>query len=204
MLLTKPLRLALPLLGSALMLALTLPGAISMEMSVNGQRMLLSGSIKSGDQYKFRDLIAAHANVKIIELKSTGGNIVAAGEMGRQIREKSLTTSVDGATSVCGSACTILFAAGVQRLYINGEMIKDGPGSPKNGRGLGYHEGNSFLANGKRGQSGSATGAVINWYYEFGAKQAAELATKADWKHFYYVSSPRALQMGLATEIKRK
>ena len=200
--LSKRVRSLLLFIGSILILMLPALESKSMEMTVNGQRLFLSGSIKSGDQYKFRDLLAAHSDIKLIDLKSTGGNIAAAGEIGRQIREKSLTTSVDGSTSVCGSACTIIFAAGVQRIYLNGSMIKDGPGSPKNGRGLGYHEGNNFLANGKRGQSGSATGAAINWYYEFGSGRASALATKADWKHFYYVSSQTALEMGLATDIK--
>ena len=69
--------------------------------------------------------------------------------------------------------------------------------------GLGYHEGNNFLASGKKGQSGAATGRVIDFYYEFGSGKASSIVTKADWKHFYYVSAATALDLGLATSTKR-
>ena len=122
--------------------------------------------------------------------------------MGRMIRARNLPTVVDASRSACGSACTILFAAGTSRHYVGAEKIQDGVGDMKR-PGLGYHEGNNFLANGKKGQSGAATGRVIDFYYEFGSGKASTLITRADWKHFYYISSATALELGLATSTKR-
>ena len=175
--------------------------ARAITLASKGGGVVVSGSIKPGDQIEFREFIAS-ANPRFIELNSTGGNVNAAGEMGRMIRAKNLPTVVDASRSSCGSACTILFAAGTSRHYVGAENIRDGVGDTKQ-RGLGYHEGANFLANGRKGQSGAATGRVIDFYYEFGSGKASTLITRADWKHFYYISTATALELGLATSAKR-
>ena len=192
----------LALLFSILLSLIFSSEVVAIELGNKGNSVFLSGPIKSGDQFLFKDFLSANSTIKYVDLNSSGGNIRAAGEIGRQIREKNLHTIVDGSRSKCGSSCTILFASGAQRFYVNGASIKDGVRN-KNGLGLGYHEGNDFLADGKRGQSGAATGHLIGWYYEFGSKAAASLATKADWKHFYYVSPETAISLGLATSTRR-
>ena len=177
--------------------------AVAIELGNKGDTLFLSGSIKQGDQFLFRDFLSANSIIKYVDLNTGGGHIEAAGQIGRQIRDKKLHTIVDGSRSKCGSSCTIIFSAGVLRFYVNGAGIKDGVGEMRNGRGLGYHEGDKLLANGKRGQSGAATGEVISWYYEFGSKEARSLITRSDWKHFYYVSPETAISLGLATGTKR-
>jgi len=190
-------------LFSAFAALLTVPHdpARAITLTSKGGGVLLSGGIKPGDHIEFREFIAA-ANPRFIELNSGGGDITAAGEIGRTIRKKNLPTVVDASRSTCGSACTIIFASGATRHYVGGEKIQDGVGDMKR-PGLGYHEGNNFLASGKKGQSGAATGRVIDFYYEFGSGKASSIITKADWKHFYYLSSATALELGLATSTKR-
>ena len=173
--------------------------AQAIEIFEKDNRIFISGSIKPGDQFKFKEFVSEHPTLKIVDLNSGGGFIKAAGQIGDQIRAKSLTTVIDAARSRCGSACTIIFAAGTNRIYLNGSNIKEGVGDMRNGRGLGYHEGNDFLANGKRGQSGAATGEMIEWLYSFGARNAVPLLSKADWQHLYYVPSNTAISLGLAT-----
>ena len=191
------------LLFSAVAALLTVPHnpARAITLTAEGGGVLLSGGIKPGDHIEFREFIAA-ANPRFIELNSGGGDITAAGEIGRTIRKKNLPTVVDASRSTCGSACTIIFASGASRHYVGAEKVQDGVGDMKR-PGLGYHEGNNFLANGKKGQSGAATGRVIDFYYEFGSGKASTLITRADWKHFYYISSATALELGLATSTKR-
>ena len=188
---------------SAFAALLTVPHdtAHAITLATKAGGVLLSGGIKPGDHIEFREFIAS-ANPRFIELDSKGGDINAAGEIGRLIRKKNLPTVVDASRSTCGSACTIIFASGASRHYVGAEKVQDGVGDMKR-PGLGYHEGNNFLASGKKGQSGAATGRVIDFYYEFGSGKASSIVTKADWKHFYYVSAATALDLGLATSTKR-
>jgi hypothetical protein len=188
---------------SAFAALLTVPHdpARAITLTSKGGGVLLSGGIKPGDHIEFREFIAS-ANPRFIELDSKGGDVNAAGEIGRLIRKKNLPTVVDASRSTCGSACTIIFASGASRHYVGAEKVQDGVGDMKR-PGLGYHEGNNFLASGQRGQSGATTGRVIDLYYEFGSGKASSIVTKADWKHFYYISTATALELGLATSAKR-
>jgi len=185
----------------AALLAVPHNPTLAITLTAKGGGVVVSGSIKPGDHIEFREFIAS-ANPRFIELDSKGGDITAAGEIGRTIRKKNLPTVVDASRSTCGSACTIIFASGASRHYVGAEKVQDGVGDMKR-PGLGYHEGNNFLASGKKGQSGAATGRVIDFYYEFGSGKASSIITKADWKHFYYVSAATALDLGLATSTKR-
>jgi hypothetical protein len=187
---------------SILVLVLFFSTAHAIELRFSGNVVYISGRIDPGDEFKFRDAIV-NRTVKYVDLNSPGGNIEAAGQIGRQIRRLGLTTIVDASRSVCGSACTGIFASGTGRLYINAKKVKDGVGSPKNGRGLGFHEGNNWLRDGRKGQSGAATANMIAWYYEFGTPKMADFAKKADWKHYFYVSPETALANGFATSVQK-
>lgn len=176
--------------------------ASAIDLRLSGTTLYLSGLIKPGDEYKFRDFIEGK-QINYINLKSSGGQIRVAGDIGRQIRSKSITTVVDASNNFCRSACTIIFAAGKQRIYSNAEKIKDGVTKLK-GTGLAYHEANNWLRDGRRGQSGAGTAEVINWYYEFGTPNAAKLVTKAGWKEYYYISSSTAKALGIATSTQIK
>ena len=135
-------------------------------------------------------------------ISSQGGWSGDAHEIGRIIRARQLPTVVDASRSVCGSACTIIFASGVSRHYLGAEKIQDRVDEPTK-HGLGYHEGWAILANGKWGQSGRTTGYIIDCYYEFGSGKASTLITRADVKHFYYISAATALELGIATSTRR-
>lgn len=172
----------------------------AIELRLSGNTIQLSGPIKPGDEYKFRDFLQGKT-VKYVNLRSSGGKVRVAGDIGRQIRSKSLTTIVDGSINFCRSACTIIFSAGVNRIYTNAKNISDGVRKSKN-NGLAYHEANDWLRNGRKGQSGAGTAEVINWYYEFGSPNAAKLVTKAGWKEYYYISSSTAIALGIATSTE--
>jgi len=188
-------------LAAVIVLAACCDPAQAITLASKGGGVVISGKIKQGDQFEFRDFVNQNSP-RFVELNSGGGSIEAAGEIGRIIRARKLPTVVDATIHRCGSACTIVFASGVSRHYVAAEKIQDRL-DKTNGRGLGYHEGNRILANGEKGQSGRATGSAVGWYYEFGSGKAASLATKADWKHFYYISAATALDLGIATSTRR-
>lgn len=174
----------------------------AVELRVSGNVLYLSGPIRDGDQFKFRDFIV-DKNIQFINLKSGGGRLIPAGEIGRQIRNKKISTVVDATNNLCGSACTVLFASGVNRYYLNAQNIKDYLGSTKKGKGLAYHHASGWGRDGKRGQLESGTAQLINWYYEFGTPKASDLAVKAGWKNFYYISADTALALGIATSVSK-
>ena len=79
-----------------------------------------------------------------VALNSPGGNVLAAMELGRLIRERRYTTSVGRtvpedrwSTTIageCNSACAIAFLGGIQRRY------SPDPGTPDGGSRLGFHQ----------------------------------------------------------------
>ena len=175
--------------------------ARAITLTPKGGGVVLSGKIRIGDKLIFREYMAS-ANPRFVELDSQGGWSGDAHEIGRIIRARQLPTVVDASRSVCGSSCTIIFASGASRHYLGAEKIQDRVDEPTK-HGLGYHEGWGILANGKWGQSGRTTGYIIDCYYEFGSGKASTLITRADVKHFYYISAATALELGIATSTRR-
>lgn len=176
--------------------------AVAMEFSVSPPLILAQGDIKNGDENSFKRLLAGlpKGQVRAVVLHSPGGFVHAAGEIGREIREKGLSTVVDGSRTTCVSACTILFAAGVQRLYINSGGVNDGIVA-RAGHGLGFHEGSSADSRDSNGYSGDGTAQVIGLLYEFGVPGAAKLTQSAPPDAVYMVSGAKALEIGLATSL---
>ncbi len=193
----------------SLLIALTAAGALlagasahALEISRSGTTLYLSGSIHPGDDIAFRDAVAS-APTRVIMLNSTGGFVKTAGEMGRLIRKQGLTTVIDAAQAECVSACTLLFASGTTRLYLNAGGLSDGPMALRGFTGLGYHEGSNALSLDSNHYSGPGTAYMIDYYYEFGSSQAAKLITKAPPNLLYRVSGPTAVALGLATGTGR-
>jgi hypothetical protein len=185
---------------SVLITSLAVP-ASALEFSLRGSTVVMSGPVKPGDGVKFEEFMrqADAANARTFVLNSNGGSIGNAMIIARYIRRNSGTTVADGKT-VCESACTVIFAAGTRRHYINAGNLQDRLAGARGG--LGYHEGNNANADG-RGvqQSGQATASMINAYYEFGASSASQFATKAGFKGMYRISGKTALSNGIATSL---
>ena len=177
---------------------------LALEFIKKGDTVIVSGSVRGGDDALFRDFMAepGNANIKIVRLNSTGGIVLAALYMGRIIRAKNMITYVDGKSDNCASACTVLFAAGVKRHYANAQNIKDGVyGFKENAVGLGYHEGRNPISLGGNKYSGQATADMITGYYEFGVKGAKDLITLSPPNKLYRVSAQTAVNLGIATSL---
>lgn len=92
--------------------------------------ILIAGEITSGDVGRLRNIIKKRLNElnsqiteqPIVLLDSPGGDVSAALEMGRLLRNILAFTVVDGGAS-CNSACVFLLAGGVSRnLYLDGRI----------------------------------------------------------------------------------
>ena len=171
------------------------------EMSLTGKILFITGEIFKGDEFKFRDFLSEiHAKVAEVRLNSPGGNIYASGEIGRQIRDAGLTTLVDARRDICASACTVLFASGKERVYLNARG-PEGVMGHEGFRGLGFHQGSIPDQPLESRYSGDGTAAMIRYYYEFGVPAAAGLVDKAPPERIFAVSGASALSMGIATRI---
>ena len=182
-------------------LAFTSRPATALEFSTRGDVMTLRGPIRDGDDALFREALGG--GVRVVNLNSGGGKIQPASEIARLIRSKGLTTVTDASSALCASACTVIFAGGRQRYYLNAGNLTEGAFSKTNFRGLGFHEGNDPLSREKNHYSGRATANMINMYYEMGISAASSLATKAPPEQYYRISGPTALSFGIATSLSR-
>ena len=112
-------------------------GEGGIQLSVTDRFMLLEGGIFPGDDARFKTFLATvPPSIRLIKLSSGGGNGRAAQLIGVMIRDAGYNAFVDATRDRCASACTHIFAAGVQRFYAGSSEIKTG----RDGRiGLGYH-----------------------------------------------------------------
>jgi hypothetical protein len=175
--------------------------AAAIELSEQGTKAFLSGSINPGDDIVFQQFLARPraAKLRVLQLDSTGGYIAAGAGIARSVRRAGLITLVDAAKNICNSACTMIFAGGVARHYINAGGIVDGLGK---GWGLGYHGANDRNKTGQgRRAAPRGTAAMDNVYYEMGSPAAAEFAEKAPFNGMYHISGATALSRGIATSL---
>lgn len=177
--------------------------ARALEMRITGSIVHLVGEINNGDQYAFKDLLNSPAGkgARIVNVRSRGGFIQPAGEIAREIRKRGLVTVFNASSGLCSSACTIIFAGGVQRHYVNGQGVRDGNVAPGEARGLAFHEASSALSRQPGRYSGTGTAEVIGYYYEFGVSSASSLITRAAPNRLYQVSGSTALSMGIVTSL---
>jgi hypothetical protein len=186
-------------LALALVVFLNL-GAHASEIHASGRTITISGEIVPGDQFKFRDLMK-ETGVAAIRLNSPGGDIGTAGAIARQIRAAGSITIVDAARDSCISACTILFAGGQRRLYLNAERVGESS-DPSDFRGLGFHQANHPDQAGAGRFSGEGTAQMKSLYYEFGVPNAATLAKSASPDEVFLITGREAVAMGIATATK--
>lgn len=179
--------------------------AFALDMRISGNTITLSGSINNGDEATFREHLDSPAgkNVRIVRLNSGGGWIFPAGEIGRLVRKRGLSTYFDVSGSKCASACILIFGGGVNRHYVNGQGIKDGISEPGQSRGLAFHEAWNPISRHTNKYAPQATGEIIGYYYEFGISAAAKLITQAPPNKLYQISGPTALSLGIATSLAR-
>jgi hypothetical protein len=176
--------------------------AQAMEFIVRPPLILAAGSVDPGDEFTFKKILAAQPAdaIKGVMLHSSGGFVRPAGEIGRTIRERGLATLVVARSMRCTSACTIIFASGTRRLYLETGGIADGA-VPRASRGLGFHEGSSPGSRQPDQYSGHASAQVIDYFYEFGVPRAKDLITKAGPDAVYVISGRTALDLGIATSL---
>jgi hypothetical protein len=175
--------------------------AHALEFSLRGNAVVISGPVKLGDNVRFDEFMAQPAaqNARVFILNSTGGTIGIALHIAREIRKRRGATVADGRTT-CESACTVMFAGGVSRHYVNTGGLQDRLGGARGG--LGFHEGNNANSDGRgRQYSGGASQAMANAYYEMGIGTAAGLMVKANDRQMYRISGQTALSTGIATSL---
>jgi hypothetical protein len=179
-------------------LALFATQALASQMVVVGHGIAIGGALHPGDEYTFHDLLAAQppGKIAVVFLASGGGSVLAAHEIGLQIRAAGLSTVVDAARFPCASACTAIFLAGAKRYYLHSPAVS-GVVTAKQYHGLGFHQGS--VHPGPAGANGTA--AMISICYEFGVPKAADLMDKAPMEEIYQLSGRDALALGVATAL---
>jgi hypothetical protein len=181
--------------------------AAALEFSARGTDIYLTGPINLGDHAKFESFMLANRGktFRTVHLNSPGGWSGDMREIARDIRKNGLNTAVDGSRAVCASACTVLFAAGVQRFYYNADRVAEGVRKADLSPGLGYHGANSANSTIVMSRWGPGAGMqqIINMYYEMGSSSAASLATKAEPSQLYKINAQTALSLGIATSLGR-
>jgi hypothetical protein len=91
-----------------------LAAAMSFDLVGDG-RLLAVGTIEPGTARRFAEEIGKRGSyVKTVVLRSPGGSVRDALEMGRLIRERKMGTEVE-AGRYCASSCPLVFAGGVER-----------------------------------------------------------------------------------------
>jgi hypothetical protein len=186
---------------AGLALACAAVPASALEFSLRGSAVVISGPVRMGDNVRFDEFMAQPAarSARIFVLNSPGGTIGIALHIAREIRKRRGTTVADGRTS-CESACTVMFAGGVNRHYINASGLQDRLGGARGG--LGFHEGNNGNSDGRgRQYSGGASQAMSNAYYEMGIGAASGFMVKANDRQMYRISGQTALSSGIATSL---
>lgn len=192
--------------GTAIAVALSSVQAHALSITVRGPDLFLTGAIELGDHAKVEAVMMANrGKLRTVHLNSPGGWSGDMREIARDIRKAGLNTAVDGSRAVCASACTVLFAAGVQRFYYNAEKVPDGVRKADRTPGLGYHgAGNSRDTIVMAGQSpGAGMQGIINMYYEMGSPAGATLANQAAFTELNKISGRTALSLGIATSLSR-
>ena len=175
--------------------------ARALQMMESGSVATLSGVFELGDEARFQAFLQQprSASLRVLFLNSPGGNLKAGIDIGRLVRRAGLVTAVHADRSTCDSACTLAFAGGVRRHYVNGARVFEGMSSMM---GLGFHpawrRGNAVSPSLK---SDEATGRVRAFYAEMGMPRAAELMDRAAINSMYRPSGQTSLQLNIATSL---
>jgi hypothetical protein len=181
--------------------------AAALDISGRGPDIYLTGSIELGSHARFERFLIENpgATFRTVHLNSPGGWSGDMREIARDIRRRGLNTAVDGSRAVCASACTVLFAAGVQRFYYNADRVPEGVRKADRSPGLGYHGANNAASTILMARQSPGVGmqGIINMYYELGSSAAADLANRAEPSQLYKIGGRTAVSLGLATSTSR-
>lgn len=162
------------------------------QVTKSGTTITVRGMIGEGDDALF-EKVAPQGSYRMVVLSSPGageGGLPPAIAMARNIKATGAATVVN-AGNLCGSACTLLFAAGAQRVYRGGGRIADGVGK-KGQSGLGFHQ----------SRSARGTASMASVYSELGVPAGAGLSLRSPFETLYYISGATALATGVATSVK--
>ena len=183
-------------------LALAAPApAKAIYLSRSGDAATLYGTFGPGDETEFAAFLARKnvAPLRVLYLDSLGGGILPAIAIARMVRKAGLTTAVRAASANCDSACTLVFAGGVKRHYIHGEVVAEGFGALS---GLGFHP--AYLK-GDRAHFSLRSEEYVNLvnkvYPEMGAPGAADLVRKGFTSTVYRPGGATCLRLHIATSL---
>lgn len=190
---------ALTILIATLACAAAPPPAAAAWLSTREGVVTLRGSIEPGDDAALKALLKREPGLRVLRLDSYGGSVRGAIALGEAVRRARLTTLVDAARDVCDSACTMIFAAGAARRYLNAATLPDG----FNGQsGLGYHrsyERGNRIRPSMLSQEGERL--MIAYYRRMGAPAAVTLALRGTINSMWRPNGATALRLGLATSL---
>ncbi len=106
---------------AAFLVGVALPScACAADISVQGNKIILAGTIEVGDFDRFYAKAQPYDQAMTVHLHSAGGFIVPALKIGLLIRQKGWTTSVE---HICNSACAFIWLAGVKHLKTENAYI---------------------------------------------------------------------------------
>lgn len=181
-------------------LAAAAPGpARAAWFSVRDDAVVLRGSIELGDDAQLAAILKGRPDLRVLRLDSYGGSVRGAIALGEAVRRARLATVVDAARDVCDSACTMIFAAGPSRHYLNAASAPEG----FNGQsGLGYHRSydrGSRVRPAMLSQEGERL--MIAYYRRMGAPAAVTLALRGAINALWRPNGATALRLGLATSL---
>jgi hypothetical protein len=171
------------------------------SLSENGANATLSGKIELGDDDSFAQFLARPRStpIKYLNLDSAGGRVSVAAEIALDVRRAGISTIVDASTSRCESACTLIFAGGVRRFYLNALSVVDGIGP---GMGIAFHRGNDLNATGMgKKEDPRVTQRMISTFQSMGMPAAKQFVMKAGIEDLYRISAKSALASRVATSL---
>ncbi len=178
----------------------TAPAGAILLSETNGEARL-AGTFDKDDEKVFAEFLARPraAPLRVLWLDSRGGAILPAIAIGLMTRKARLTTATRADAATCDSACTLVFAAGVRRHYVNGASVFEGLSSLS---GLGFH-GANIRGDAVRPTLASDKGTrLMNAYYKLmGMPGAGELAARAAINTVFRPSGATALRLRIATGL---
>lgn len=159
----------------------------------------IRGSVERGDADTFRALLRDTPGARLVALDGPGGGLREAMAIGDAVRRARLATLVDGGRVACDSACTLIFAAGVRRHYVNAGDVEEGVVGHY---GLGYHLAYD-LGSRIRPPMKSEVGIRLmdGFYARMGSRAASALARRASISTLWRPNGATALRLGLATSL---
>jgi len=188
-------------LAACFLPAAAAPATATIYLSASGGALHLSGEFENGDEARLAEYLAARRErpIRVVYLDSFGGQIGAGIKLGRLIRKAGLATAVDARNARCDSACTLIFAGGVRRHYVNAGAVFEGYSSRG---GLGYHP--AHWRDGSWTQAGfseSGTAMMERFYREMGQPGAVGLMRRAGFTSIFRPSGETAMRLGIATSL---